>query len=107
MQSLTSPTRGVKRSRPRNKPARTLRMLESPVPGSPGRLRITEGKESTTYRVALIPTDFGAGFEFTKIDGPDCFKSYSVCLEVANVAKGKHLCTCPGHEPWGHKTRCC
>ena len=52
--------------RARVKPARSIRLLSAPTADRPGLVRITSGKLSTLYRLALVPADFGAGFELTK-----------------------------------------
>jgi hypothetical protein len=63
--------------RPRVKPARSIRLLSAPTADRFGHVRITVGKVSHLYRLAVIPADFGAGFELTK------------CIDV-EVARGMY-----------------
>jgi hypothetical protein len=59
--------------KPRPKPARSIRVLEQPGPDTDGwaAIAITVGKQTDTYLLHTIPTDFGAGalgFEVEKLD---------------------------------------
>ena len=56
----------ISQPRVRVKPARSIRLLSAPTAGRPGLVRITAGKLSTLYRLAVLPADFGAGYELTK-----------------------------------------
>jgi hypothetical protein len=53
--------------RPRAKPARSIRLLSAPTADRPGLVRITAGKLSALYRITVVPADYGAGFELTKV----------------------------------------
>jgi hypothetical protein len=79
----------ISRRRSRVKPARSIHLLSAPAAGSPGLLRITVGKQATTYRLAVIPADFGAGYELTKLlPGGDDGKTYAVNLAGSCECKG-------------------
>ena len=58
----------ISTSRPRVKPARSIRLLSAPAADRPGLVRITVGKLSTLYRITVVPADYGAGFELTKCE---------------------------------------
>jgi hypothetical protein len=58
----------VPTSRPRVKPARSIRLLSAPTADRAGFVRISVGKLSTLYRITVIPADYGAGFELTKCE---------------------------------------
>jgi hypothetical protein len=58
----------VRTSRPRVKPVRVIRLLSAPTADRPGLVRITVGKLSTLYRLAVVPADHGAAFELTKCE---------------------------------------
>jgi hypothetical protein len=79
----------MSRRRSRVKPARSIRLLSAPAAGRPGLLRITVGGEVFTYRIAVIPADFGAGFELTKLlPGGRDGESYAVNLAGSCERKG-------------------
>jgi hypothetical protein len=42
----------------------------------PGYVRITVGTLSTLYRITVIPADYGAGFDLTKVEA-SCGAAYS------------------------------
>jgi hypothetical protein len=87
----------VPASRPRVKPARSIRLLSAPSADRPGLVRITVGKLSTLYRLTVIPADYGAGFELTKVQvvpndngvfGCQYGESYAVNLAGSCECKG-------------------
>lgn len=98
MPSLTETTPAVKTIRkPRPKPARSVRILEQPTEdtGFWGALEITVGKETDTYLIHFIPSDFGngaVGFEVEKLDADlATVEAYHVHLAGQDTS-----CTCPG-----------
>src|SRR5438876_11589460 len=62
-----------KTGKPRPKPERRIRVLEQPTADTDGwaAVAITVGKQTDTYLLRAIPTDFGGtlGFEVEKLDG--------------------------------------
>ena len=107
----TIPT-APKQSKPRPKPARSVRILEQPCVDSDfwGAIEIsmTTGvrsprTEKTVYLVRFIPSDFGngaVGFEVEKLDADlAAVETYHVHLSD-NPAEVS--CDCKGHEAHGH-----
>jgi hypothetical protein len=64
-------------------------------------LRISVGKKTTFYEVALIPEAWGTAFTLTKQDRT----TYDVNL--GDEAEGlPPTCECPGWLRWGHRGPC-
>jgi hypothetical protein len=100
----TATTNGApKQRKPRPKPARSIRILEQPSPDTDGwaAVAITVGKQTDTYLLHTIPTDFGTGalaFEVEKLDADlATVETYHVLLNGPESS-----CDCKGHERWGH-----
>lgn len=83
-------------SRPRVKPTRTVRLALAPSDETGfAVIVITVSKESDTYHVTPLPSDYGAAFEVAKVSDPEG-KAYQVCLEGNGGT-----CDCKGHGRWG------
>jgi hypothetical protein len=102
MQSTTeAPVKQPRKARP--KPERSATLIEAPaLDGRPGTLRLTIGKDTTSYELAPIPeAAWGRAFSLRKQDGTE----YAVNL--GDEAKGMPpSCECPGHQRWGYRTEC-
>jgi hypothetical protein len=92
--NATAPARQRK---PRQKPARSIRLELAPEFNGLGIVRITVGKDHADYFLTLIPADFGRGFKVEKIgltcnDPPYC----------VNIDGDKKTCECKGFLRHGH-----
>jgi hypothetical protein len=85
MNTLTKPAKRIK-------PSRTLRLY----PGSPMLLEMTIGKDSYSYWLQPIPSDFGSAYELRKSIGEGS-ETYHVCLDGQ-----RSTCDCLGWCRWGH-----
>jgi hypothetical protein len=85
------------KTRKPSKPSRTLRLY----PGSPMLLEMTIGKDSFSYWLRQLPSDFGSAYELRKsiAEGSE---TYHVLLHGPHG----HSCECKGHLRWGHRTVC-
>ena len=88
----------------RRKSERRIKVLEQPGPDTDGRaaIAITVGKQSDTYLLRTIPTDFDGtlGSEVEKLDADlATVEQYHVLL--ADDPKGTS-CECKGFLRWGH-----
>jgi hypothetical protein len=87
----------VTRSRKRVKPERRIRLAVPPSEVNPfAVVVITVGKEAASYRVQVIPSDFGDAFQVEKLDPADP-EVYHVNLS----AEGR-TCDCKGFCRWNH-----
>ncbi len=86
-----------KAKKPRQKPARFVRLCVRPEGSSPGVVRIAVGKEIADYLLTALPADFGRGFQFEKIAVAEEPTVYHVHLDA-----GKISCDCKGHTHHGH-----
>src|SRR5262245_46853948 len=93
MTTLVSTPRSVKPSRkPQNRIARLMTVGASTV------LAITQGKDTTFYRLEELTTNYGRGFRLHKADkgdGPE--DHYDVMLDGARTS-----CECMGNLRWNH-----
>lgn len=87
--------------RPRPKPQRSIRWLTPPTAEQCfGVARITVGKESADYFIRELVTDFGRGFEVTKlIPNEGAGRTYHVNLDAQT---NHHSCECEGFLRWNH-----
>ncbi len=106
MQRTTNSTNGkAKANRKASKLERRIRVLEQPTADTDGwsAIAITVGKQTDTYLVHFIPSDFGfgaVGFEVEKLDADlATIEAYHVHLadrpEVCS-------CECKGFLRWNH-----
>jgi hypothetical protein len=66
-------------------------------------LGITQGKETTFYRLERLASDFGAAWRLSKADNGDGPREvYDVCL----LDGGRSTCECAGMLRWGHRHPC-
>jgi hypothetical protein len=92
-----------KQRKPRPRPARSIRVLEQAGPDTDGwaAVAITVGKQTDTYLLRTIPTDFGngaIGFEVEKLEADlATVETYHVLLNGPESS-----CDCKGHDRWGH-----
>jgi hypothetical protein len=93
----TTATARPRQRKPRQKPARFIRLCVKPDGQAPGVVRITVGKEQTDYLLAPIPADFGRGFEIRKIGLEADGEVYHV-----NLDGDKGTCDCKGFGRWNH-----
>ena len=56
------------KSRPRVKPARSIRLALAPTGGGPGVVDITHGHTTTSYFLRVLDSDFGQAFELEKFN---------------------------------------
>ena len=74
--------------KPRQKPAKSIRLCVSPTAETAGVVRIAVGKDSADYILTTIAADFGRGFLVEKVGHEE---SYHV-----NIDGDKRLCECQG-----------
>jgi len=113
MTSTTENTAAVKsdrkRRKPRRKPARSIRVLEQPTADTDGwgAIEIKVGKQTDTYLVRFIPSDFGLGaigFEVEKLDA-DLATVEAYHVHLADRPE-ECSCTCKGHSYHHHCKHC-
>ena len=93
--STSTATAPARQRKPRQKPARSIRLTLKPFDGNPGVARVTVGKESADYFVTPIPADFGRGFKVEKMG--DEAAAYHV-----NIDGDNRTCECKGFGRWHH-----
>jgi hypothetical protein len=116
MVNIVSDPAPVKARKPRQKPLRTIAVIEPATPDTDGffAVEITEGKRVDLYLVGPVDaSQFGQGlqgFEFEKVSADWSDEGlqapYHVLLDLNNPEKGSHSCECMGHLSNGHRTRC-
>lgn len=87
---------------PRPRPARSIRLLETPAPEHDGwgAVEITVGRQTDTYLVRPVPADFenATGYEVEKLDSRlATVESYHVLVNGSTSS-----CECMGFLRWGH-----
>src|SRR5262245_13197450 len=96
MSTITATARPRQR-KPRQKPARFVRLCVRPDGSAPGVVRLTVGKEQADYMLTPIPADFGRGFKLEKIGLEGNGETYHV-----NLGGDGGTCECKGWLRWGH-----
>jgi hypothetical protein len=86
--TATAPARQRK---PRQKPARFVRLLVKPDGKATGVVRLTVGKESADYLLTIIPADYGRGFKLVKVGIDATEGEYAV-----NIDGDRRSCECKG-----------
>ena len=84
----------VTTSRPRVKPARSIRLCVKPTAETAGVVSISVGKAAQDYILTEIPADFGRGFLLEKIGHEE---SYHV-----NIDADRRTCECLGYLKHSH-----
>ena len=92
--STTTATPAPRQRKPRQKPARSIRLCVRPTAETAGVVRISVGKDAQDYILTAIPADFGRGFLVEKVSF-DAPAAYHV-----NVAADKRTCECEGYNRW-------
>ena len=92
--TATAPARQRK---PRQKPARFVRLVIKPDADSLGVVRLTVGGRSADYLLTPLPADFGRGFRVEKIGLEGRGEVYHV-----NLDGDRRACECKGFLKWGH-----
>jgi len=87
----------TRQRKPRQKPARSIRLTLQPFDGNPGVVQITVGKERADYFVTPIPADFGRGFKVEKMGDEADPTAYHV-----NLDGEQRSCECKGFGRWHH-----
>lgn len=89
--------------KPRPKPVPTASLALSPFAGNPGILDITLGKETTSYRLFPIPSDWGVAFRLAKFLSPERGPEYAgeeAYHVLLDMIEDRHECSCPGFLRW-------
>src|SRR4051812_13743240 len=95
--TTTTATARPRQRKPRQKPARFIRLCVRPDGQGPGVVRIRVGKEQADYMLTPLPADFGRGFKVEKIGLEGNGEVYHV-----NLDGDKKTCECKGFLKWGH-----
>ncbi len=92
-----TPSAPARQRRPRQKPARFIRLCVKPAGDCPGVVRITAGKARDDYFLMEILADFGRGFKVEKVGLLVNDPPYHV-----NLDGDKRSCECKGFLRHGH-----
>ncbi len=95
--TTTTATARPRQRKPRQKPARFVRLVVPPDGIGVGVVRLTVGGKSGEYLLFPAAADFGRGFRVEKIGLEARGEVYHV-----NLDGDKRTCECKGFLKWGH-----